>query len=248
MRELAFDRLAVIDSHSAGVGALARGHLAEPVPGCPGWNVADLVAHLTEVQWFWATIVEGGLLEPPDEDRRPARAADEDLVSALAGQTAHLVQALRGADPRTRAWTWAPQQQDVAFIARHQVQEAAVHHWDAGSATRHAVVIERAVAVDAIEEFLTFSVSSDADLAEPPRPSLGGRLALRCTDGPEAWTVSDGRAPGALRFETGAAPGTPAVEGAASDLLLWLYRRIRLDTSSVPDELLARFTGLTFTS
>lgn len=248
MTDLAFDALASIDEHSAGVGTLAPGNLAAAVPGCPGWNLADLVAHLTEVQWFWATIVEHRLVDPPEEDQRPPRAPEDELVSALTEQTAHLVRTLRDADPRTRVWTWAPQQQDVAFVARHQVQEAAVHHWDAGSATGHAVVIERPLAVDAIEEFLTFSVSSDDDAADPPRPSLAGRFALSCTDGPEAWTVRDGRAPGMVHFEAGAAPGVPMVAGTASDLLLWLYRRIPLDTGAVPAELVARFAGLTFTS
>lgn len=247
MTDLAFDALASIEEHSAGVAALARGHLAEAVPGCPGWNVADLVAHLTEVQWFWATIVEDRLTEPPDEDQRPPRAAEGALVSALTEQTAHLVGALRAADPRTRVWTWATEQ-DVAFVSRHQVQEAAVHHWDAASATGHKIVIERPAAVDGIEEFLTFSISSDADPADPPRPPLAGRFALRCTDGPGAWTLSDGTVPGAVHVEAGAAPGIPAVEGTASELLLWLYRRIRLDTGAVPDELVARFAGLTFTS
>lgn len=253
MTDLAFDALASIEGHAAGLGELARDHLAAVVPGCPGWTVADLVAHLTEVQWFWATIVEDRLLDPPDEDRRPPRASEDELLPALTEQTAHLVRALRGADPRTRVWTWAPQQQDVAFVARHQVQEAAVHHWDAGSAVGRAVVIERPVAVDAIDEFLTFSVASDADLteadlADPPHPPLGGRFALRCTDGPEAWTVTDGAAPGAVRFQHGAAPDVPAVEGTASDLLLWLYRRIQLDTGSVPPDLLTRFQTLTFTN
>lgn len=247
MTDLAFDAPASIEEHAGGVAALARGHLAAAVPGCPGWDVADLVAHLTEVQWFWATIVEGRLAEPPDEDQRPPRAPQDGLVPALMEETAHLVGALRAADPRTPVWTWATQQ-DVAFIARHQVQEAAVHHWDAGSATGHPVTIEHSLAVDAIEEFLTFSVSSDDDRADPPRPSLAGRFALRCNDGPEGWTVSDGRAPGTIRFQAGALPGIPAVEGSGSELLLWLYRRIPLERTTVPAELVARFVGLTFTN
>ena len=37
------------------------------------------------------------------------------------------------------------------------------------------------------------------------------------------------------------------MEASAADLLLWLYRRKSLDTSGVPDDLLGRFTALTFT-
>lgn len=247
MTDLAFDALASVEGHSNGLGAVARDHLTLPVPSCPGWDVADLVAHVTDVQWFWATIVEERLPEPPHEDRRPPRAPQADLIPALAAQTAHLVRALRQAEPATRVWTWAPAQQDVAFVARHQVQEAAVHHWDAANAAGQAIAIERPAAVDSIEEFLTFSVSSDADPADPPRSPLGGRFALRCTDGPEAWTLNDGAAPGTVRFEAGAAAGIPAVQGSASDLLLWLYRRLDLDTATLPQGLVSRFVALTFT-
>ena len=37
------------------------------------------------------------------------------------------------------------------------------------------------------------------------------------------------------------------MEASAADLLLWLYGRNELDTSAVPDDLLGRFTALTFT-
>lgn len=29
---------------------------ARHVAGCPAWDIADLVWHLGEVQWFWATV------------------------------------------------------------------------------------------------------------------------------------------------------------------------------------------------
>ena len=28
------------------------------VPSCPDWTIADLVWHLAEVHWFWATVIE----------------------------------------------------------------------------------------------------------------------------------------------------------------------------------------------
>ena len=31
-----------------------------PVPSCPDWNADDLLWHLAEVQWFWATMVREG--------------------------------------------------------------------------------------------------------------------------------------------------------------------------------------------
>ena len=72
-------------------------------------------------------------------------------------------------------------------------------------------------------------MSSDADPADPPRPALDGTLSLRAQDTGAAWTLSDGEQPGAVRLTTGTAHG-PTLEATGSDLLLWLYGRVDLDT------------------
>src|SRR5271166_2513187 len=111
-----FDEVEAIAHHSAGLADAAEGNLAAPVEHCPGWSVADLVWHLTEVQWFWATIAGERLDEPPDESRRPPRGTDEELVADLRAASERLVGVLAEAGGAEHAWTWAPAQQDVAFI------------------------------------------------------------------------------------------------------------------------------------
>jgi uncharacterized protein (TIGR03083 family) len=242
---LDFDPLRAISDHSSGLATAAAGYLGELVEGCPGWRVADLVRHLTEVHWFWATIVEELLQEPPPESRRPAPAPDGQLLDVFRVGADRLVSVLAAADPKAPCWTWAPAQQDVAFVVRHQVQEAAVHYWDAARAAGAEASIDPPVAADAVEEFLTFSVSSEADPADPPRPALGGRLVLSCSDWDAAWTVQDGAVPGTLVHLRGAGAGAPVLRARASDLLIWLYRRVELP---VPDRGLAsRLRGLCFT-
>jgi uncharacterized protein (TIGR03083 family) len=243
-----YDMLDAITRHSEGFLEAARGNLGAAVEHCPGWEVSDLVWHLTEVQWFWATIVEERLAAPADESTRPVREADGDRLLDAFGAGAHrLVSVLGAAAPSEHVWTWAPAQQDVAFVTRHQVQEAAVHHWDARHAAGGRLTVEPHVAADAVDEFLTFSVSSDADPADPPRPALDGAVVLRCTDVAAAWTLTDGRSPGTVTTTAVATPGHPEVAASASDLLLWLYRRVVLDTGGVPADLLARFRALTYT-
>lgn len=240
-----FEQIAAITQHGAGFAESTRGNLQAPVEHCPGWTVADLVWHLTEVHWFWATIAEERPDSPPDESRRPGRPDDDGLVDAFVAGAARLVQVLRQADQSASCWTWAPRRQDVAFITRHQVQEAAVHHWDAAHAAGQTLAIEPAVAADSVEEFLTFSVSSDADPADPAKPALDGSFALRATDTGDIWTLTDGGTPGTVAV-TGVVT-TPSIEASASDLLLWLYGRVDLDTTDVPVDLLARFRDLCFT-
>lgn len=241
-----FDCIAAITQHSAGFAEATRGNLDARVEHCPEWSVADLVSHLTEVHWFWGTIVEELLDAPPDQSRRPARVADEDLVDTFVTGAARLVEVLREADQSAFCWTWAGWKQDVAFVTRHQVQEAAVHHWDAVNAAGDVLVIDPAVAADSIDEFLHFSVAAEDDPDDPPATRLDGAFTLRTTDTGDLWALSDGSRPGTVHVERGADAGT-VVTGTASDLLLWLYGRVELDASAVPADLLARFRALCFT-
>lgn len=242
-----FEQIAAITEHSAGFADATRGNLAAGVEHCPGWTVADLVHHLTEVHWSWATIVEELLDAPPDVARRPQRVHDDALVDVFTSGALRLVAVLRSADQSAGCWTWAGWQQDVAFVTRHQVQEAAVHHWDAVNAAAGTWRIESAVAADCVEEFLHFSVASEDDPDEPTKSPLDGTLALRALDTGDAWTLTDGRRPGTVRVVSGVVDGAPVLEAEAAELLLWLYDRVPLDTSALPMGVVERFRGICLT-
>ena len=232
--------LAAIEEHSRGLVEAARDHLEAPVEHCPGWSVADLVWHVTEVHWFWATIAEGRLSGAPDQSRRPSRPSDAELVETFEAGARRMVDVLRNADQHAACWTWAPAQQDVAFITRHQVQEAVVHHWDAVNATGGRLQIDADVAADAVEEFLTFSVSTETDPAEPPRPALAGAICICpcvCDGNASTWLIQDGPVPGTVTWrrvpdgaEVAALIGDDvATAGGHADpanVLLWLYGRL----------------------
>jgi len=243
------DLIDAIEAHSAGLADAARDNLEARVRHCPDWTVADLVHHVTDVHWFWNKIATERPSGPPDTPDRPERVADDQLVDTFLAGAERLVATLRDADQSAACWTWAPHQQDVAFITRHQVQEAAVHHWDAVDAADEGLMLEPAIAADSIAEFLTFSVSSDADPAEPELPSLGGSFVLHATDTDDTWTVSDGTAPGTTRFSTDPddAATAPRLSATATELLLWLYGRLDMDTAPVPADVVARFRALCFT-
>lgn len=247
MDDVRWAHLDAIAAHSRGLVAAADGHLDARVEHCPGWDVADLVWHLSEVQWFWATIVDERLAAPPDESRRPVRPGGDQLLEGLRAASERLIDVLAVADPAATVWTWAPSAHHAGFVLRHQVQEAAVHHWDAVHAAGGSLELDGPVAADAVDEFLTYSVSSDADPADPARPALAGTFALRATDTGDAWTLSDGRSPGTVGFVAGdVADDVPVLVAPAGELLLWLYGRVPAP-SGVPADLLARFRALCFT-
>lgn len=250
----AFDPLAEIAEHSAGLARAAANNLDAQVEHCPGWTVADLVWHVTEVHWFWSTVVDGLLPEPPADEDRPQRPAPEELVSRFSAGAEHLVRVLAAADPAARCWTWATQQ-DAGFVLRHQVQEAAVHHWDAEHAAGRDIALGTAMSADAIDEFLTFSVSTvDNHDPENPEPTLDGALVLSARDAGIDWTITDDSLPGTVKVSTGAAePGLPRITGTASDLLLWLYGRVPLPVAAglagpqAAEEVVARLRNDAFT-
>jgi len=242
--------VAAITEHSAGFASAAHGRLDATVEHCPGWSVADLVAHVVDVHWFWATIVEERLAEPPATHRRPARVPDDRLVATFRAGAERLCRVLADAVPHDRVWTWAPAHRDVAFVIRHQVQEIAVHHWDVVRAAGGALLIMSDAAADAVDEFLDVSVPTTlnptaADPTGAPSPALDGAFRFVSADTADSWLVEDGAAPGTVRVTRGSHASAPAVTAPAADLLLWLYRRVPLDTSDVDAALVARFRALT---
>jgi len=235
-----------IQEHSEALARLAPRAMDLPIAHCPGWSVEDLLRHLTEVHWFWATIVEQRLDTRPEEGR-PVDLPRSELIARFLLGAHHLVDVLRSANQSEHVWTWAPSQQNVAFVTRHQVQEIAVHHWDVAHALGKDLVIAGDVAADAIDEFLTFSVSSASDPAEPSRPSLDGSLSLLCTDLDEGWTVRDASVPGTVEFSVGTESGVPTLSASSSDLLLWLYSRVPVSGDAEANALGGRFHALCFT-
>ena len=107
-------------------------------PGCPDWTVRDLVWHLGEVHWFWASDVELRASDPGAvEAGKPARpAADAEVIAFGRSQLDRLLQVLASTPDEVPVWTWALGESNhtVGFVRRHQVQETAVHRWDIQSA------------------------------------------------------------------------------------------------------------------
>jgi uncharacterized protein (TIGR03083 family) len=237
--------LAAIAEHSAALADAAQGNLDAQVEHCPGWSVYDLVNHVRQVQWFWASIATGRLQQPPAFENAPAQPSRETVIDELRIQTEVLVGALGAADQSAPVWTWSSQQ-DVAFITRHQVQEAAVHRWDAEHAAGRSVEFDPVLAADAVEEFLTFCLrvvppSSDAAGGaghdEPGAGPLGGPIVLAASDVSVSWTVDDEASGLGVRVIRGAhGDGAATLEATASQLLLWLYRRVELTASGAQAE------------
>ncbi|MCM2576884.1 maleylpyruvate isomerase family mycothiol-dependent enzyme [Streptomyces meridianus] len=214
------DLLTLIEERSAALRAAAAGaDLDLRVPGCPEWTLGDLITHITQVQRFWAAVVASG-----PSDRRPdtGPAAQREPESGAEEATALLVDALRTAGPEAGCWTWWGKPATAGAVARHQVQEAAVHARDAQETVGRTEPLPAGIAADAISEFIEVWLGSLG-----PWPYAPARLALYAGEG-TSWLLDLGPDGAALLTpEDGALAAADArVHGSASDLLLALYGRV----------------------
>ncbi|MCU1493087.1 MAG: hypothetical protein JWO62_851 [Acidimicrobiaceae bacterium] len=212
--------------------------LGAPTPTCPEWQVRDLLAHLGGVH-RWATFHVATASSGPTSEEQEAVLfscpPDDSLLEWFRAGHGALVQTLRNADPAMSCWTFLPAPSPLAFWARRQAHETAIHRVDAelalsGSgqeAAQHGTPtpIGRELAVDGIDELLNgFLVRRRGRLvANPPRT-----IALHALDSGDAWTVlieSDHRVvESGLREEADC-----QVAGPASELYLLLWNRRAID-------------------
>jgi uncharacterized protein (TIGR03083 family) len=202
---------------AAAEAVLARGWAA-PVPGCPGWSLADLVWHLAEVQHFWAWVVRTRA-QDPSAYVEPARRPDDELLGFLAAQNAELETALAGADPSTRVWTWAPQR-NVAFVLRRQTQEATVHTVDVEQVLGDVRPIPPDVGLDGLDEWLEVMVPGA--LPQGP-PEDAHPVVFHAVDADAERTLFPATKPFPIA----------ALTGTAGDLLLAVWRRVPLEVLTV---------------
>ena len=193
--------LALIDDRSTALRAAAL-DLDARVPGCPEWTQRDLIVHLGRVQRWWSVIVVAGPAEgAPPFERRGDMDPHGDLLDWSAESTRMLLAALGQVGPDAACWTWWPRSdapQTAGAVARHQVQEAGVHAYDAQEAIGKIEPIPAAVAVDGVGEFL--QVTYGAEGAWPHRPA---RVRFVASEGPLWILTSRRRAPSSTRRRVG---------------------------------------------
>jgi uncharacterized protein (TIGR03083 family) len=218
------DHIAVLDRDGRILANVAeRAGLDAEVPTCPGWRLRDLLRHLSGVHRWAAAYVSTGRSEPFSREERAtfaAPAADDALLDWFREGHRVLVDALTSADETLACWTFMPAPSPLAFWARRQAHETAIHRADAESVTSAAPQWEPAFAADGLDELLTGMFASPRfTLVADPAVSL----AVTATDTDAAWTIQIG--PDGRRVVTGRHPADLTVTGPASDLYLLLWNR-----------------------
>ena len=106
-----------------------------PVPACPGWRIRDLVRHVGNVhRWATGYVVEqhpAPVGELTEDEMVRSGAGDKDLPGWFLDGHQRLVSALEQADPGMTCWTFLAAPSPLAFWARRQAHETAIHRVDA---------------------------------------------------------------------------------------------------------------------
>jgi uncharacterized protein (TIGR03083 family) len=211
------------------------------VPTCPEWTLFDLAQHIGEGRRDWAATVAAGPA-PAKSAAEGAPAAPrerEALLAWLAESTEQLLDALRKAGPDRGCWTWwgaSQSPQTCGAVARHQLQQFAVHTYDAQITVGAPQPPPDEVALDGVDEFLSTCVATTS--AWPHKPAV---VDFHASEG-RSWRLSlsaDGArvtrlpTPGTSPATTpGEGPDTADVSlrGTAGELVLALYARIPVDS------------------
>src|ERR1039457_5407279 len=137
--------------------AAESGSLDARVPGCPDWDVEMLLRHTGDVHRWAATIVRERLPERLQRDFE-GPAGPEGLLAWYRDGCATLIETLQAASPDDTFWFWGPAPNALAFWARRQANETAVHRCDAESARGPITPLTTVDALDAIDEWFGLGV------------------------------------------------------------------------------------------
>lgn len=192
-----------------------------PVAVCPGWSVADLVAHQTFV-WGFATanVLAGGEKTPPAAPKPPED--ETKLFEWSASVRATMLEVLAAADPDAPAWSFAAPFQTAGFWQRRMCHETMVHRWDMQSVALDIDPLFPERASDGIDEYLEVGLQYSS--GRPNREYPTRSLHLHCNDTAGEWTVV-ADADNTLTVVREHSKGDAAVKADAEELLLWIWGR-----------------------
>ncbi|MFG2180783.1 maleylpyruvate isomerase family mycothiol-dependent enzyme [Streptomyces abikoensis] len=236
---------AVVAETARFVATVKAADLSTPVPSCPGWTLADLTRHTGHVHRWFTELLRRRVQQPPagrEVDLRLPEHPDgyPDWLTDGAAQAAEVFAAT---DLDAPMWAWGLDQH-ARFWVRRMLFETLVHRADAERALGLSPRIDRDLAVDGIDEFLTnlpfasLFAPRTAELRAPDRT-----IRFRCTDG-DGDGDGDGSGDWLIRLRPdGFGPvaddttGPDAtVRGTAADLLLLLYGRLDRESDAFHSE------------
>jgi uncharacterized protein (TIGR03083 family) len=218
--------------------AADKAGLDAAVPPCPGWTAADLLRHTGYVhRWAARHVAEcpaAVLGDDTEEQVLSSGPDDERLIPWFRDGHAALVATLSGADPAGTYPVFLPNTTSpLAFWARRQAHETAIHRADAQFATGQAPVFAKNFAADGIDELI---MGFAARGRKSPGDARGRSMLVSSADTGDAWRITWPADPGMRRICERVGPADRAdcvLAGPAAGLYLMLWNRCDASAAGV---------------
>jgi uncharacterized protein (TIGR03083 family) len=219
--------------------AAERSGLDAAVPPCPPWQVRDLLRHTGYIhRWAARHIIErpGKVIDgPPETEILRGGAADAGLLAWFRAGYATLAETLAAADPALECATFMAAPSALAFWARRQAHETAIHRADAESASGVRPEYPPDFAADGIDELIMGF--GRRRKYQPAAGEESGRLRVVAADTGDAWSVEANEGRLQPRRDSGAdddaAGAACTVSGSASGVYLYLWNRLAAGQAGV---------------
>lgn len=209
--------------------AAGQGGLEVDIETCPGWNMRDLVRHLSEIHlWASAHVARRATKMWVDDlsdlsgywpDLAVFWPDDNDLIDYYLRTNANLVNQLESAPADVEAMTFLPAPSPLAMWARRQAHETSIHRFDAQNAAGSTSGFDATFASDGIDEMLM----GFAPRASRWRIDRARTMVVHAEDTDDRWHVT--MRPDGITSRRGDGPADVTLTGRAADLYLAVWNR-----------------------
>ncbi|WP_024803303.1 maleylpyruvate isomerase family mycothiol-dependent enzyme [Nocardia sp. BMG51109] len=213
-----------------------------PIPTCPDWTLANLVAHVGGGHRWAAAMITDRATEflefaKVPNVRRPRDAEEADRW--LRGSADIVVESVDATGPDVPVWTPFGDLRPAEWWVRRRLHESTAHRADALLALGRPVALAPELAADGLSELLGLIRMGSPRFQTPL--DEGTTVSLHATDTGDDWSIR--RSDDGIDWEPTASTGSVTVEAPAVELFLLLLRRIPADhpglTVSGADKVLA---------
>jgi uncharacterized protein (TIGR03083 family) len=199
-----------------------------PIPTCPDWTLANLVAHVGGGHRWSAAMVADRATEFLDRAHVPDFQPPDDVDRAagwLRDSARLVIAAVDATGPHVPIWTPFGALRPAEWWIRRRLHEATAHRADALLALGRPVTIDPEVAADGLSELLGLIAMGSQRFRTPLDD--GTSAHLQATDTDTAWSIR--RSGDTIAWTDEQTPASVTIRGTAVNLFLLLLRRIPAD-------------------
>jgi uncharacterized protein (TIGR03083 family) len=200
------------------IRSVSDADMAKESPGCPGWTVKDVVAHLTTGAQMFDAVIRGTLDSAnwiPERERRLAEnsaLSPSELRNRCTEADEQFVATFKSLSPEELKVQWTHPALGRVPVERFlfmRLGETAIHGWDVKAACQADAKLEAPAAPGVLQGMLAFfpewCLSDKLDaLRRIYRFDTGSKpYTLVIAEGKAAWADSDAPADATLKLDTG---------------------------------------------